>query len=135
MTLQNAAQNKEFVTAEVSQSRQVKTRKFFWQEKTKTKTLPETREIPSRQFHSQSFSESRPATGLNAKTAWKSDLVFRTQMAADGRVAADRNKKVIGHDFADNHPFRFQGKSQNALSQRDRPLTIEEVRELLNKNQ
>lgn len=31
-------------------------------------------------------------------------------------------------------PFLDRGKSQKALSARDKPLTIEQVRELLNKN-
>ena len=31
-------------------------------------------------------------------------------------------------------PFLGQGKSQKALHAQDRPLTIDEVRELLNKN-
>ena len=38
------------------------------------------------------------------------------------------------HSFAGNRPFLGQGKSQKALSAQDRPLTIEQVRELLNKN-
>jgi hypothetical protein len=143
MTLQNCAQNKKFVTTRVAlatgrvrpiggQDRQVKTKKFAWQEK--TKTFSGTREFPSRQIHSRSFNGSKAAAGLDAKKVWKSDLVFRTHAAANMRIAADADKKVIGRDFADNHPFRGQGKSQKALSQLDRPLTIEQVRELLNKN-
>jgi hypothetical protein len=36
--------------------------------------------------------------------------------------------------FAGNRPFLDQGKSQKALSRQNPPLTIEQVRELLNKN-
>ena len=37
-------------------------------------------------------------------------------------------------DFPGTRPFLVQGKSQKALSQQDKPLTIDQVRELLNKN-
>ena len=37
-------------------------------------------------------------------------------------------------EFSGTRPFLVRGKSQKALSQQDRPLSIDEVRELLNKN-
>jgi hypothetical protein len=46
----------------------------------------------------------------------------------------DVNKRKETNDFAGNRPFLEQGKSQKALSQQKPSLTIEEVRELLNKN-
>jgi hypothetical protein len=36
--------------------------------------------------------------------------------------------------FADRHQFREQGKSQKSLDQQNPPMTIDQVRELLNKN-
>jgi hypothetical protein len=134
MALQNSAQNKKFVTASVAQDRQVKTKKFAWQQRTNAKAFTGKREFPSRQIRSRSFKGSKAVAGLNAKTAWESDFSFRTRTATTPQIAADSDKKVTGRDFADNHPFRGQGKSQKALSQQDRPLTIEQVRELLNKN-
>lgn len=134
MTLQNSAQNKEFGTANSPQNRQVKTREFVWHEKTNTKTFPEPRKLPSRQFQTRSFNRSKDAASVNTKTAPQSDLVFETHMATGVRNVADGGKKVSTRDFAGNRPFLGRGKSQKALSQRDRPLTIEEVRELLNKN-
>ena len=115
MTLQNNAQNKKFVAASVAQDRQVKTKKFAWQEKTNVKSLFETRKFPSRQFHSRSFHGTKDSANLNTKTIHKSDLAYGTQTATGVRIAADSDKKVTGRDFADNHPFRGQGKSQKAL--------------------
>jgi hypothetical protein len=134
MTLQNSAQNKKFVAASLAHDRQVKTKNFAGQEKANVKTFFGTRGFRTRQVHSRSFNGSKVATGLDTKKVPESDLVFRTQMAANLQIAPDSEKKVISRDFADNHPFRGQGKSQKALSQQDRPLTIEQVRELLNKN-
>ena len=37
-------------------------------------------------------------------------------------------------DYADNRPFLGEGTRQEILSQEDKPLTIDEVRELLNKS-
>jgi hypothetical protein len=55
--------------------------------------------------------------------------------AADGaRVAQENGNGVVGVPFAGTRPFLGRGKSQKALSARDTPLTVEQVRELLNKN-
>ena len=43
-------------------------------------------------------------------------------------------KKVASSEFTGSRPFLDKGKSQKAISQHDTPLTIEQVRELLNKN-
>jgi hypothetical protein len=50
------------------------------------------------------------------------------------RNASDSDKKNSVAAFSGNRPFLDKGKSQKALSQHDTPLTIEQVRELLNKN-
>jgi hypothetical protein len=134
MTLQNSAQNKKFATTSVAQDRQVKTKRFFWKEKTNEKHFSDTREFSSLQFHSRAFAGSKNATGVNTKPVHKSDLVFVTQMATNARNVTDAEKKVSSRDFAGNRQFLGKGKSQKALSQQDKPLTIEQVRELLNKN-
>jgi hypothetical protein len=59
---------------------------------------------------------------------------FETKKARDVSTNAYRTKKYATRDFAGNRPFLGQGKSQKALHAQDRPLTIDEVRELLNKN-
>jgi hypothetical protein len=134
MTLQNNAQNKKFATTSVAQDRQAKTKRFFWKKKTNEKHFSDTREFSSLQFHSRAFAGSKNATGINTKPVHKSDLAFETQMATNTRNVADADKKASSREFAGNRPFLGQGKSQKELSQQDKPLTIEQVRELLNKN-
>lgn len=134
ITLQNDAQNKKFVATGAPQDRQARTGKFYWQQKTGTKSFSNTREFSSRQFQSRSFTGSKDVAGLNTKTVHKSDLAFGTQTATGVRSVASGDKKVDVREFADNRPFLGKGKRQKALSQQDKPLTIEQVRELLNKN-
>jgi hypothetical protein len=59
---------------------------------------------------------------------------YQTKKARDLSGSASSTKKYATGDFAGNRPFLGQGKSQKALHAQDRPLTIDEVRELLNKN-
>ena len=55
-------------------------------------------------------------------------------LAYGTRVAPENGSNLAAAPFAGNRPFLGRGKSQKALSARDTPLTIEQVRELLNKN-
>jgi hypothetical protein len=134
MTLQNNAQKKKFVAAGAPLLRHATVREFYWQEKTNTKKFSNTRELSSQQYNSRSFHSNKDSANLNTKTIHKSDLAFGTQTATGVRAAVNADKKVSGREYAENRPFVDRGKSQKALSQQNRPLTIEEVRELLNKN-
>jgi len=134
MTLQNSAQKKKFVAASISPDRAAPIRRFFWQEKKNTKAYSNTREFSARQFNSPSFYSGRNSAHLTGNAVHKSDLAFGTHTATGLRGASDGDKKAMSREFAGNRPFLGQGKSQKALSQQSRPMTIEEVRELLNKN-
>jgi hypothetical protein len=59
---------------------------------------------------------------------------FEAKKAPEDSTNAYPAKKYATRDFGGNRPFLGQGKSQKALHSQDRPLTIDEVRELLNKN-
>lgn len=134
MTLQNNAQKKKFVAAGAPLDRRATVREFYWQDKTNAKRFSNTREFPSQQYAAQSFHSARDSANLNTKPVHKSDLAFGTQTVAGVRTVGDSDRKASSHEFAQNRPFLDKGKSQKALSQHDTPLTIEQVRELLNKN-
>jgi hypothetical protein len=136
MTLQNNAQRKKFVAAGVPLDRHATVREFYWQEKTNTKKFSNTRtrEFSAQQYNSRSFHGNKDSATLNTKTIHKSDLAFKTQTATGVRAAVNADKKLSGREYAENRPFLDRGKSQKAFSQQNRPLTIDEVRELLNKN-
>jgi len=63
----------------------------------------------------------------------KSDFTLKTS-TVEVHHATDSEKNIDEHNFAGNRPFLGQGKSQKGLNARKKPLTIEQVRELLNKN-
>jgi len=134
MTLQNNAQKKKFVAAGVPLDRHATVREFYWPEKTNTKKFSNTREFSSQQYNSRSFHGNKDSANLNTKTIHKSDLAYGTQTATGVRAAVNADKKVSGREYAENRPFLDGGKSQKAFSQQNRPLTIDEVRALLNKN-
>lgn len=57
-----------------------------------------------------------------------------TSPVRDVRPVYDANLKVAGRKFTDQRSFRDRGKSQKSLDLQNPPLTIDQVRELLNKN-
>jgi hypothetical protein len=57
-----------------------------------------------------------------------------TSSARNIRETPDAHSEVMGRSFADQRTFREQGKSQKSLDRQNPPLTIGQVRELLNKN-
>ena len=58
----------------------------------------------------------------------------RAVSTRDIHAAYDANRVVASRDFADQHQFTGQGKSQKSLDRQNPPMTIDQVRELLNKN-
>jgi len=52
----------------------------------------------------------------------------------DVHSPVDAPKQLTGINFRGQRAFREQGKSQKSLDRQNPPLTIEQVRELLNKN-
>src|ERR1022692_4651115 len=95
-------------------------------------TISFTRKPSLRQPEQRTMASPRPANPPAPAAPLRPGT--GTQTARGVRRAADGDKKVNGRDFAGNRPFLGQGKSQKALSTQDKPLTIEQVRELLNKN-
>jgi hypothetical protein len=69
-----------------------------------------------------------PSASIRSNPTEMATATYATQSAREN------GKNVPGAPFASSRPFSVQGKSQKALNARDTPLTIEQVRELLNKN-
>jgi hypothetical protein len=63
-----------------------------------------------------------------------SPSTYSTRTARGLRDAQQADKTAASRSFAGNRPFLDKGKSQKALDRKNPPLTIEQVRELLNKN-
>jgi hypothetical protein len=134
-TLRNDAQNKQFSADGASINKKATVGTFYVQKKSNSKSFAGTRDFSARQFNSQSFHGTRSASGISSQQAiGNSRPSYATRTARGPRDAPQSDKKVASRSYAENRPFLEQGKSQKSLNRQNAPLTIEQVRELLNKN-
>ena len=135
MTLQNSVQNKKFVADRTSINKGASVGTFYVQKKSNSKSFYGIRNFFARQFRSHAYRDQRSAAGISAhQPIGSSRPPYANQTARDPRDAPQSDKRVASRSYADNRPFLDQGKSQKSLTKTNRPMTIDEVRELLNKN-
>ena len=134
MTLQNTAQNKKFIADGASINRKATVGTFYFQEKSNSRSFSNTREFSAGQFDSRSFQGTRAVSGISSQQPIGNSQLSYSTRTARVRDAHNADKAATSRVFAGNRPFLAQGKSQKALNRKNAPLTIEQVRELLNKN-
>ena len=136
MTLQNDAQNKKFSgdgSASINKRANVGT--FFIHQKPSSKNYSGTRDFSTTQFYSQTYRGGRTAHEASSQqTLANSQAAYGSQTARGVRDAPQSGKKVASRAYAGNRPFLNEGTNQKSLNRKTEPLTIEQVRELLNKN-
>ena len=134
MTLQNSAQNKKVIaTSAVIDSRGT-VGTFYLQSKSREKSFAETRDFSTRALPSRFFHDGNRTNISSPKHVVDSQRTYPTSPGVEVPPFHDGEKRIDGRSFADQRPFLDQGKSQKALNHQNPPLTIEQVRELLNKN-
>lgn len=136
-SLSNSAQDKKFNGARtVALDKPARFRAFHAPKKTITKTFPEERTFTPQQFAARHFRDGDSAANISSRSQLlKNDTVIATPAAsAVTRIAPESGATMPVRAFAGNHPFLGQGKSQKSLQAQNKPLTIEQVRELLNKS-
>jgi hypothetical protein len=135
MALQNDAQNKRFVgDGSASMNKRANVGTFFVHQKPQSKSFG-TRDFSTTQFYSQTYHGGRKANEASSQqTVANSKATYATQTARGVRDAPQSGKKVASREYAGNRPFLDQGTNQKSLNRKNEPLTIEQVRELLNKN-
>jgi hypothetical protein len=135
MTLQSSEQKKKFIADGTSINRKASVGTFYVQKKSKSKTFSGAREFSTQQVNSRPFPGTRGAPeNSSQQPLGKSRLTYPTQSAAGPRDASQSDRKVASRAYTGNRPFLDHGKSQKSLNQQNAPLTIDQVRELLNKN-
>jgi hypothetical protein len=136
MTLQNDAQNKKFGgDGSASANKRASIGTFFFHQKTHAKDFSGTRDFSTTQFYSQTFHGKRTAYEVSSQqTLANSKSSYASQSARGVHDASQSGKKVASPAYAGNRPFLGQGTNQKSLNKKNEPLTIEQVRELLNKN-
>lgn len=127
--LENSAQNKQFTGADAVTAKSASTRSFYVSNTKLTKSFAGSREARTKSYATDQFATQHANLPAAERT--------RTVATADARrisAAREQPRKYGTRQFAGNRPYLEQGKSQKALHQQDRPLSIDDIRELLNKN-
>lgn len=136
MTLQNDAQNKKFIadgSSPINKRATVGT--FYVHRKPRSKSFSATRNFFTTQFDSQTYHGKRKAYETSSQqSVANARSAYANQTARGVRETPQSGKRVASHRYAGTRPFLDEGKSQKSLNQHNAPLTIDQVRELLNKN-
>jgi hypothetical protein len=135
MELKNEAQNKKFIADGSSINKRATVGTFYLQKKSNSKVFWGIPGFFARQFHSQSFHSGNSAFNTSSEqTIGNSRFAYTNQTPRGVRNASQADKKVAIRGHAEDRPFLDEGKSQKSLNRQNAPLTIEQVRDLLNKN-
>jgi hypothetical protein len=138
MALANPQQNKKFENTQTAAfNKPARTKSFsVAAAKPAQKTFSDQRTFTPQQFAARHFRAGDTAANVSTRSQLtKNDTVIATPSATEGtRVAPEIKEATPVQEFVGTRPFLDKGKSQKALSTNNRPLTIEEVRELLNKS-
>ncbi len=136
MSLQNNAQDKQFTVSGTTKSKTAPTKSFYVVERPKEKPFQGARSFLTRIFgtHSSRASDKQASLTTRGKIALPQIPAHASAYASTRPAHTGSEAYPVSEYVETNKPFLVQGKSQKALSQQDRPLTLDQVRELLNKN-
>jgi len=136
MSLQNGAQTKQFVATGAATTKTAPTKTFQFSQRWRSKKFSGVREIQPVEFQTTTSRYQRRAANLRTRNELtEARSSYAAGAYSDVRAAADAQKAVATSESNDSRrPFLVQGKSQKSLSAKDQPMTLEQVRELLNKN-
>ena len=137
-SLANPAQNKKFPDKQIASfDKSARTKSFYSSQKPSVKIFSDTdRTFTPRQFAARHFRAGDSSAYISSRSQLtKNDTVFATSTAQAGtRVAPESNQTNPVREYAGTRPFLDKGKSAKSLQAQNQPLTIEQVRELLNKS-
>jgi len=134
MELQNNAQGKIFTANSAFVERRGTVGTFYLRPTRTEKQFPGVRNYSATAFPSRAFNSDRGAVATTQSQSAKADAERIASSVRDVRETHDAHWEVPGRSFADQRAFQEQGKSQQSLDRKNPPLTIDQVRELLNKN-
>ncbi len=133
-SLQNSAGKKQFVAGETTITKKARTKFFFFTARKGEKEFWNTRQVSARKFPTESSRFAQSKADLTTRSSLvKVDAPYATNDFPVNEEV-DARKVAQTSAYPGNREFTGRGKSQKALSAQDRPLTLEQVRELLNKN-
>ncbi|HEY4282507.1 MAG TPA: hypothetical protein VGM62_05530 [Chthoniobacterales bacterium] len=135
MTLANSAQNKKFIADRTSVNKHAHVSTFYLEQKSPGKRYDGTRDFSAKNYDARGFKHGNEAVADNlaGKQAAATSYNEGSKTAATHSVH-DQNKAQPAGPYGASRPYLEQGKSQKSLNRKTRPMTIDEVRDLLNKN-
>jgi hypothetical protein len=136
MELQNDAQGKKFAADHGGpMNKQARVGAFYVQKKKSTKPFTATRDIATGEFRSSNFRGAKEAASAKpGREIVNAHRNVATGNVRDVRPVRDSTKIVDSREYSGKRTFLERGKSQKSLDRQNPPLTIDQVRELLNKN-
>ncbi|MGI8819451.1 MAG: hypothetical protein ACR2ID_01035 [Chthoniobacterales bacterium] len=136
MSLQNEMQTKRFDPRGRTETKQAPTKSFSVVDRRQEKQFGGSRNYDAKAFATRQSRDENSQANLSTRTRIvKADSPYPAPGYAGVKASWDGDKAVATRGFSHgDRPFLVRGKSQTALSQQNRQLTIDEVRELLNKN-
>ncbi len=135
MELSNPAQQKQFTAVEgVSVDKKFESKDFYPGHEHVTKEFSGTRSFLSRVFGTGKYARAEKAAEYrkSADLAFAS-AEFSNKKSAMVKESSFAQKSSATRDYSDNKPFLAKGTRQKQLSQEQHAMSIDEVRDLLNK--
>lgn len=135
MSLENSAQKKQFVADRARIDKQVSVNSFQFEQKTRTKSFPATREYATNDFSARAFYPGRGRSIFRVRSTSAPREIATSTSSLSGKTIKSE-KTFSTRTYADQRPFLDRGKSENSkeFQRYNKPMTIDDVRELLNKN-
>ena len=133
MELHNNAQGKKFVAGSAVVEHRGSVGTFLLQPNRAEKSFGNTHALSTTEYPSRSVGTEPKISSSQNRTANIPEPVA-TSSVRDIHSANNPDNVTANRTFADQHQFRDQGKSQKSLDRQNPPMTIDQVRDLLNKN-
>jgi hypothetical protein len=133
LKLQNKAQGKTFVAGSAVVEHRGSAGTFLLQPNRAEKSFVNTHALTTTEYPSRSVGTEPKISSTQNRTANIPEPVA-TSSVRDIHSANNPDNVRATRIFADQHQFRAQGKSQKSLDRQNPPMTIDQVRDLLNKN-
>lgn len=135
MNLQNSAEGKQFNPGRNLSGKTAEMKSFYLASRPKEKNYSNVRALKLNEFSVRHPDMRLPQAALpsgNRLTSLNRSYALPKDFAT--RPVVDDRKTVRTFEYAETRAFLIHGKSEKSLNAQNRPLTIDEVRELLNKN-
>lgn len=134
MELRNDAQGKKFTGNSATVERRGTVGTFYLPANRSEKSFANPRDYPTSEHSTRSFTSSSRTIVSTQNQSANTEASLGTSNVGDVHAARDAQRGVSTREYAEQRSFIEKGKSQKSLDRQNPPLTIDQVRELLNKN-